>query len=314
MRFPFEPPREREFDAVGFGLNAVDHLVVVPAYPEFDTKVRLVEHARAAGGQTATTLAGLQRLGRRTAYAGRFGSDDAGRFGLEALRAEGVDVARAEVVEGARNQVAFIVIDARTGERTIMWDRDERLAYREREAPRDFAARGRVLHLDAHDPRACARLAREARAAGTIVTADVDNIYDGLPELLPHVDVLISSKEFPRRLTGITEERSSLVAARSLLREDAVLGMTLGGRGAVVYHAGVFLESPAFAVPGGCRDTTGAGDAFHTGFLHGLLEGFEIEGCLRLGCAVAALKCRALGARTALPTARELDEFLSTAT
>ena len=310
MRFPFEPPQEREFDAVGFGLNAVDHLVVVPAYPEFDTKVRLVEHVRAAGGQTATTLAGLRRLGWRTAYAGRFGSDDAGRFGLEALRSEGVDVKFVEVVEGARNQIAFIVIDARTGERTIMWDRDERLAYLETEAPRDFAARGRVLHLDAHDPRACARLAREARAAGTIVTVDADNIYEGLPELLPHVDVLISSKEFPRRLTGIDDERAALVAAKSLLREEAVVGMTLGGCGAVVYHEGVFIESPAFAVPGGCRDTTGAGDAFHTGFIHGLLGGEEIEGCLRTACAAAALKCRALGARTALPTARELGEFL----
>ncbi|HEX3558892.1 MAG TPA: carbohydrate kinase family protein [Pyrinomonadaceae bacterium] len=311
MRFPFEPPTEREFDAVGFGLNAVDHLVVVPHYPQFDTKIRLVEHARAAGGQTATTLAGLQRLGRRTAYAGRFGSDDAGAFGLEALRSEGVDVERAEVVEGARNQIAFIVIDARTGERTIMWDRDERLAYEEEEAPRDFAARGRVLHLDAHDPRACARLAREARAAGTIVTVDVDNIYEGLGELLPHVDVLVSSKEFPRRLTGVDDERGALVAARSLLRPDAVVGMTLGERGAVVYHEGVFIESHAFAVPGGCRDTTGAGDAFHTGFLHGLLCGEEIEGCLTLGCAVAALKCRSLGARTALPTPHELERLLT---
>jgi sugar/nucleoside kinase (ribokinase family) len=314
LRFPFTPPPAREFDAVGFGLNAVDHLVVVPAYPEFDTKTRLLEHARSAGGQTATTMAGLRRLGRRTAYAGRFGSDDAGRFGLEALRAEGVNVERAEVVEGARNQTAYIIIDARTGERTILWDRDERLAYQEKEVPRGFAARGRVLHMDAHDPRACARLAREARAAGTLVTVDVDNIYEGLPELLPHVDVLVSSKEFPRRLTGVDDERRALVAAKSLLREDAVVGMTLGERGAVVYHGGVFIESPAFAVPGGCRDTTGAGDAFHAGFLHGLLRGEEIEGCMRLGCAVAALKCRALGARTALPTARELDEFLSAAT
>ncbi|MDQ3746584.1 MAG: PfkB family carbohydrate kinase, partial [Acidobacteriota bacterium] len=133
---------------------------------------------------------------------------------------------------------------------------------------------------------------------------------EGLPELLPHVDVLISSKEFPRRLTGIDDERAALVAAKSRLREDAVVGMTLGGRGAVVYHEGVFIESPAFTVPGGCRDTTGAGDAFHTGFIHGLLGGEEIEGCLRTACAVAALKCRALGARTALPTARELGELI----
>jgi sulfofructose kinase len=313
VRFPFELPKEREFDVVGFGLNAVDHLVVVPAYPDFDTKIRLLEHTRAAGGQTATTLAGLQRLGWRTAYAGRFGSDDAGRFGLEALRSEGVDVERAEVIDGARNQIAFIIIDARTGERTIIWDRDERLAFSAEDAPAGFAARGRVLHMDAHDPRACARLAREARAAGTLVTIDIDNIYEGLEELLPHVDVLVSSKEFPRRLTGVDDERAALVAARSRLRADALIGMTLGERGAVVYHEGVFIESAAFAVPGGCRDTTGAGDAFHTGFLHGLLEGCEIEDCLRKACAVAALKCRALGARTALPTASELEQFINRA-
>jgi len=311
VRFPFEPPTEREFDAVGFGVNAVDYLVVVPAYPEFDTKTRLVEHTRSAGGQTASTMAGLRRLGMKTAYAGRFGSDDAGRFGLEALRAEGVNVERAEMVEGARNQIAFIVIDARTGERTIIWDRDERLAYLEEEAPRDFATRGRVLHMDAHDPRPCARLAREARAAGTLVTVDVDNIYEGFEELLPHVDVLVSSKEFPRRLTGVEDEREALVALKSRLRADAVAGMTLGERGAVVFHEGRFIESRAFAVPGGCRDTTGAGDAFHTGFIYGLLRGEEIEGCLTLGCAVAALKCRALGARTALPSALELERLLT---
>ncbi len=310
MRFPFDLPGEREFDAVGFGLNAVDHLVVVPAYPEYDTKVRLVEHAQSAGGQTASAMVALRRLGFRTAYAGRFGSDAEGVFGLETLRAEGVDVSRAEVVEGSRTQLAFIIIDARTGERTVIWDRDERLAYRPEEPPAGFAARGRVLHMDAHDPPACARVAREARAAGTIVSLDIDNIYEGLEELLPHVDVLISSKEFPRRLTGVDEGRAALVETKARLRPDAVVGMTLGERGAILYHEGRLLEAPAFPVPGGCRDTTGAGDAFHTGFLYGLLGGEEIEGCLTLGCAVAALKCRALGARTALPSARELENFL----
>ena len=302
MRFPFEPPPAREFDAVGFGLNAVDHLVVVPHYPEFDTKLRLLEHERGAGGQTASTMAGLRRLGLRTAYAGR--------FGFEALRAEGVDVGLAEVIEGARNQVAYILVDARTGERTVIWDRDERLAYAPAEAPRGFARRGRVVHMDAHDPRACAVVAREAKESGTVVSLDVDNVYPGLEELLPHVDVLVSSKEFPRRLTGVDEERAALAELKARLRPDALVGMTLGERGAVVYHEGRFVEAAAFGVPGGCRDTTGAGDAFHAGFLYGLLRGEEVEGCLTLGCAVAALKCRALGARTALPSAHELANFL----
>ena len=310
MRLPFTLPAGRAFDAVGFGLNAVDHLVVVPEYPAFDTKSRFIEHTQSAGGQTASCMVGLQRLGLRTAYAGRFGDDAAGRFGFEALSAEGVDVTRAEVIAGARNQLAFIIIDARTGERTIIWDRDERLAYTAAEAPADFGARGRVLHIDAHDPPACAVVARGARAAGTIVSADIDNVYPGCQELLPLIDVLITSKEFPRRLTGLADERAALIEVKARYG-CAVTGMTLGERGAVLYHEGRFLASPAYPVPGGCRDTTGAGDAFHAGFLYGVLRGEEIEACLRLGCAVAALKCRSLGARTALPFPPELHNFLS---
>src|SRR3954449_954505 len=120
MKFPIEAPRGKPFDAVGFGLNAVDHLIVVPEYPAFDTKMRLLEHTQSAGGQTATAMVALRRLGLKTAYAGRFGSDPEGLFGLETLKQDGVNVDFAEVVEGTGNQVAFITIDVRSGERTIV--------------------------------------------------------------------------------------------------------------------------------------------------------------------------------------------------
>src|SRR5439155_3381069 len=128
MRLPFKLPRKKEFDAVGFGLNAVDHLLVVPQYPAFDTKVRFTEYEKAAGGQTATAMVALRRLGLKTAYAGRFGSDEAGRFGLQSLKYEDVNLDYAEMIEGAETQTAFIIIEGRSGERTIVWDRDERLS------------------------------------------------------------------------------------------------------------------------------------------------------------------------------------------
>jgi sugar/nucleoside kinase (ribokinase family) len=309
MKFPFTLPDKRQFDAVGFGLNAVDHLIVVPEYPAFDTKIRLLEHKQTTGGQTATTMVALQRLGLKTAYAGRFGSDAEGQFGFESLKSEGVNSEFAEVINGARNQVAFIIVDGRSGERTIIWDRDERLSYRAEEAPIALASRGRILHLDAHDPPAGARMAHAARAAGTIVTADVDNIYEGLPELLPLIDVLISSREFPQRLTGITDQRASLVELKARYG-CRIVGMTQGRKGATIYCEGQFIESPAFTVPGGCRDTTGSGDAFHGGFLFGLLSGEGVETSLRFANAVAALKCRELGARTALPDRGALTDFL----
>ena len=86
MQFPFTLSPEKEFDAAGFGVNAVDHLIVVPEYPASDTKARLIEYRQGAGGQTASAIVALQRLGMRTAYAGRFGTDAEGRFGLQSLK------------------------------------------------------------------------------------------------------------------------------------------------------------------------------------------------------------------------------------
>src|SRR5437764_8858723 len=242
MHFPLKPPANKPFAAAGFGLNAVDHLIVVPEYPAFDTKIRLLAHRQSAGGQTATAMVALRRLGLKTAYAGRFGSDAEGKFGLQTLKDDGVNVDFAEVVEGARNQLAFIIIDARTGERTIIWDRDEKLAYKPDEAPAEFGSMGRVLHLDAHDPPACVRVAEAARASGAIVSADIDNVYEGLPELLPLIDILIGSKEFPRRVTGISDERAALIELQ-MRYGCAVVGMTVGAEGAVIYCNGRFIES-----------------------------------------------------------------------
>ncbi len=310
MKFPIKLPDNKQFDAVGFGLNAVDHLIVVPEYPAFDTKVRLLEHKQSAGGQTATAMVSLRRLGLKTAYAGRFGSDSEGHFGLKSLVDEGVNCDFAQMIEAARNQIAFITIDVRSGERTIVWDRDERLAYKPEEAPLEFGSLGRVLHVDAHDPLACVRVAKTAKESGTIVSADIDNVYEGLPELLPLIDILIGSKEVPHRVTGITDERAALVELQERFG-CAVVGMTLGAAGAVVYCEGDFIESRGYRAPGGCRDTTGAGDAFHGGFLYGFLTGADVETSLKFANAVAAMKCGALGARTALPARTQLEEFLN---
>lgn len=310
MLFPFKLPQQKPFDAVGFGLNAIDYIVVVPHYPAIDSKTRFLEYRLCPGGQTATAMIALQRLGLKTAYAGRFGSDSAGELGIASIKGEGINLDYAEVIEGSNTQTAFIIVDVRTGERTIIWDRDPNLCYQPGEAPLPFATLGRVLHLDAHDPLAGMNLAQVASKSGIIVSADIDNIYDGLPQLLPLIDILITSKEFPERLLGIRDLRSALVELKARYG-CSIVGATLGSGGATLYGEGQFVDSPAFDVPGGCRDTTGAGDAFHGGFLYGLLTGRDVETSLLLANATAALKCRHLGARTALPSRFELENFLA---
>lgn len=310
MNFPFELPDEREFDVAGFGTNAVDFLIRVPEYPAFNSKVELTEYSQLPGGEIATTMVGLQRLGSRTCYAGRFGDDSAGRFGLESLADEGVDTKYAQVVPGALTQIAFIVIDEKSGERTVIWKRDSKLSYSVNEAPLPIVERAKVLHVTPHDSAACLALAKRAREVGTIVSADVDNIFPGLDELLPFVDILITSAELPSRMLGIEDKRAALKAMQEKYG-SAVVGITLGENGSLLLCGDTYVDTPGFTVPGGCKDTTGAGDSFRTGLLHGLVNGASVEESARMANAVAALKCRAVGARTSLPTRDELNSLLT---
>jgi len=310
MQFPFQLASGREFDCVGFGTNAVDYLIEVPEYPAFNSKVELNSYKQAAGGEVATTMVGLKRLGLSAAYIGRFGDDPAGEFGLRSLTSEGVNTDHAQRIAGANTQIAFIVIDARNGERTVIWQRDQKLSYSEAEAPVDVARCAAVLHLTPHDARAATAMARAAREAGTIVSIDVDNVFDGIEDLLPLVDILIASAEFPARLFGIADHRQAL--PEMVRRYGCKLaGVTLGVEGSLLYADGRFIESPAHSVPGGCKDTTGAGDAYRVGIIYGLIKGASIDEAAKYANAVAALKCRSLGARTALPTESELLDFIA---
>jgi len=311
MEFPFTLPAANDFDVVGFGTNAIDYLMRVPAYPVFNSKVEMTDYVVAAGGEIASNMVGLTRLGLNCAYAGRFGGDQAGELGLRSLIDEGVNVTYAETVEGARTQVAFVVIDERNGERTILWQRDKGTAYSFDDAPLEAATRGRILHMTPHDASACIRMARAAKENGVIVSIDVDNVFDGIDELLLLVDVCIASAEFPEKLMGVADKKEALHGIASRYG-CAVTGLTLGAAGSIIYCKDTFIETPAFEVPGGCVDTTGAGDAFRTGFLCGMLSGNSIEDAARTANAVAALKCRGLGARSALPDKNELDSLLKT--
>jgi sugar/nucleoside kinase (ribokinase family) len=310
MKFPFKLAENRIFEAVGFGTNAVDYLIEVPQYPSFNSKIELSDYVQAAGGEAATTMVGLRRLGLKTCYVGRFGTDNEGDFGLRSLRDESVDVSFTEQIPGARTQIAFIVIDERNGERTVIWHRDRLLAYDETDAPVQTAAMGKVLHFTPHDTQACLQMARRANAEKTVVSVDVDNIFEGINELLPQIDILISSAEFPEKLIGIKDKKDSLREIQTRFG-CKVIGMTLGEKGSLILCQDQFIETSGFKVPGGCRDTTGAGDAFRVGLLYGLLTDETIETAALMANAVAALKCRALGARTGLPAVTELTKMIA---
>ena len=164
-----------------------------------------------------------------------------------------------------------------------------------------------MLTIDTCDCDAGLWAARVARSAGTAVVLDADDPTDRVLRLVCDVDFPIVSEHFAESMgEGGSPER----VLRELAGRGARLSVvTLGSRGALAFADNRTFESPAFAVR--AIDTTGAGDAFRSGFIWALVNRRDPVTALRVANATAAMNCRGLGAQVGLPTLVELEKFLT---
>jgi sulfofructose kinase len=250
------------------------------------------------------------RLGLRAKYIGAVGDDERGRVQMESLRGTGINLDHVQLRRHCANQSAYIIIDRATGERTVLWRRDECLRIDPEQIGEDQITCARRLHIDGHDTPAVARAAEIARAHGIAVTVDVDTIYHGFERVLPNVDYLVASSEFPAAWTGVSDPFGALETLQTTYGMK-VAAMTLGAHGSLARVGGNFYYSPAFVV--NCVDTTGAGDVFHGAFCYAVLQGMAIEETLEFSNAMAALNCTALGARGGIRGVEEVRALLQRA-
>ena len=299
-----------EFDVVGVGLNATDTLLVVPRFPAYGGKVPFEEEILSPGGQVASAMVACARFGLRVKYIGTVGDDERGRVQMESLLGSGINLDHLQWRRNCPNQSAYIVIDRSTGERTVLWRRPECLRISPEEITPAEITCARLLHIDGHDTPAVERAARIAREAGMPVTVDVDTIYPGFDRVLPLVDYLIASSEFPANWTG---ESDPFTALEALQREYGMrmAAMTLGAHGALALCEGSFIYSPAYVVD--AVDTTGAGDVFHGAFCYAVLEGMPVRETLDFSNAAAALNCTALGARGGIRGVADVSALMARA-
>jgi sugar/nucleoside kinase (ribokinase family) len=306
MRFNLSFPADKPFDVVGMGLNSVDLLTVVPEFPAPNSKMKMLQFSKQGGGQVATALVALSRWGVKTKYLGKVGADELGQFSLHSIRQEGVDVSSVTIEPNATNQFATIIVDASTGDRTILWNRDDRLMYREGELRKEEVCCGKLLHLDGHDLRAAIRCARWAKEEGIPTVIDLDKVEPLTSELIKEIDFLVTSSRFPTLYTGISDQKKAFLELQK--QTDGFLCATLGHSGAMAWVDGEFFYAEGFKVK--AVDTTGAGDVFHGGFIYGLLQNWEVEKMLRFANAVAALKCLDIGGRSGIPLLEKTQQFI----
>jgi sulfofructose kinase len=155
-----------EFDVVGVGLNATDTLLMVPHFPAYAGKVPFDAEVMSPGGQVASAMVTCARLGLRAKYIGTVGDDERGAYQMESLRSTGVNLDHVQLRKGCPNQSAYIIVDRSTGERTVLWRREDCLRIDPEEIADDQITGARLLHIDGHDTPAVAHAAAIARRHG----------------------------------------------------------------------------------------------------------------------------------------------------
>jgi sugar/nucleoside kinase (ribokinase family) len=311
VRIPFNIPTRghRQFDVVGLGENSIDFVAVVAEHPAPNSKQRLQRFARMPGGQIATALVVCARLGLRARYVGSFGGDDLGAQARANLTHEGVDLTHARTVAAATNQFSVILVDARTGERTVLWDRHPALTIAPADVPQEAVMSGRMLIVDCHETAAATRAARLARESGVPTMVDVEKVRPGISDLLRNIDIIVAAQEFPSALTGHQDIGRALEAMEREFSAPFVC-VTLGVEGSLARCGGREIRTRAYRVD--CVDSTGAGDVFRGAFAAACLRepDGDVEDVLNYANAVAALNCRGLGAQGAIPEPGEVERFL----
>ncbi|GFP35618.1 sulfofructose kinase [Candidatus Hakubella thermalkaliphila] len=296
----------RKYDIVGLGLCCMDYLFVVPRIPAPDEKMFCLDFRREGGGVVSTALVAASRLGSSTSFVGTVGDDENGRLIIEEFERYGVDIDCLQVKPNASSTFSFIMVDQKTAQRSIVTSPG---CYKDvimEEKEKKLLSSASYLHLDSYVIQVGIKAAQVARENSVQVSLDVGTLRPGVEDLLPLVDILITSELFARQLIG--KDDPERAAKKMLALGPRIVGITLGDRGCFfLTQQGAFWR-PAYRVE--VVDTTGAGDVFHGAFLHGLLRGWDLERVADFANAVAALKCTRLGGRGGIPTFSQTMAFL----
>ena len=268
------------------GLATRDTILAVPSHPGPDELVMATDVAVAGGGPAATAAVALARLGVETSFIGAVGDDATGAFIREGLEAEGVDVSELAVVPGRRSPQSGIYVGS--GTRAIA-------AFRGDMGPPRLSPRGERICREA------AWVHVDQTGYGSVpprvrLSIDAGNPIEGL-------DLAGVALYGP---TAAALERDVGSAAAALAAGAQLVVVTRGEQGCTGHTAGEVVEAPAVAIEDPVS-TLGAGDVFHGALLAALVRDRPLPEALAFANRAAALSCRALDGRSAIPTLEEVE-------
>lgn len=299
-----------------FGDLLLDVLLYVEGGVGLDRRAHVVRRAVVSpGGAAGNVAVALSRLGTPARVLSAVGADTVGDHLLLRLAGEGVDVGYVRRLGGSPTGITVGFVEP-GGYRTLFTYRgasEENVVGAEEVAP---LLRGVCLvfisGFTVHNRDrggSVVSLAAEASRRGIPVAIDLGGFTREhrrlLPELRGRVSYVLLNEEELLEVTEAGSIEEGLEELRGATEPKAIF-LKRGERGCIVREGGTVTAVPAYRV--NVVDTTGCGDAFDAGVLHGVLRGYGAVDAARLGSLLAAYKSTGYGAQH-LP--RSLDKLLS---
>jgi sugar/nucleoside kinase (ribokinase family) len=257
-----------------------------------------------SGGSAANTIVGLASFGSRAAYLGKVRSDQLGDVFAHDIRSTGVTFSSPPAADGPTTGRCLIVVTP-DAQRTMNTYLGASALFGPNDVDADMVAAARVVYLegylwDRHEAkeayRKAARIAHEAGNEVSLTLSDSFCVDRHRPEWLQlveeEVDILFANEA---EICALYE--CDFEPAKEAARRDCrVAALTRSEHGSVIVAGSETHVVPAHPVDW-LVDTTGAGDLYASGFLHGYTRDADLETCARLGSLAAAEVISHLGAR-----------------
>jgi ribokinase len=298
-----------KFDVIGFGALNVDTLLKVDKIAGAEEESFIHDYAEVCGGSAANTMVGLARLGCKVGFIGKVADDHEGKLQLECFKAEGVDTDGITVSPKGKSGVCLGFVDKK-GARALYINPgvNDNIEFRELQA--NYVTQTLILHLSSFVGEKSFRTQKKLMSflPDTVkISFDPGSLYAqkgrAAIEPLIHNSFVMMPNQLELQL--ITGESEVPKGAQALLDMGVkIVAVKLGDKGCYVTNGVEKKTIPPYKVA--AVDTTGAGDAFNSGFLYGLINNKALFECGQLGNFVASRSVMKMGAREGLPYKTDL--------
>lgn len=279
--------------AVCIGNVSYDVTMLVPSYPEENTKNRIDKKYECGGGPAATAAYVLGSWGIDTTFIGSVGYDTHGRKIIEEFKNIRVNTEYITVDQNVDTTLSFIVVNEQNGSRTTFAHRPDGL-----KAKLKKSIRADLILVDGQEDEIAMEVLKDNPKAISII--DAGRVKEPVIKLAKMVKYLVCSRNFAEDYTGITIDFNNPETIANIFNKleadfKNIVVITLEAKGSLYKKDNQIKLMPSISVKQ--VDSTGAGDIFHGAFAYCLLNGFDLEKTIKIANITGALSVTKIGTR-----------------